>query len=196
VRAWIVGVVVAVALAGSGDRSRAADAVTLRAAQARTPIAKKTLPRCAEPSVGLVSFTVNGHARSFSCAPARRNTFTGTLYAVRAWPRTGATERLEIYFPSPNLTGMKFPADLPPPIRLNRLSLPTPGRPVTFIYVDPKGNEWTGPGKVHVESPGRDGVIRGSFTDVSLPHSSQKLPNVILKNGKFRVQFSRIRLIK
>ncbi len=62
---------------------------------------------------------------------------------------------------------------------------------VGFSYVDENGREWAGPGRLRLEAFGRDGVVTGSFTGVSLPHTEKTLPNVTLADGTFRARISR-----
>lgn len=54
---------------------------------------------------------------------------------------------------------------------------------VGFGYIDEQGREWAGPGQINIESFGSDGVLEGTFADVSLPHTDKQLPNVNLANG-------------
>lgn len=61
---------------------------------------------------------------------------------------------------------------------------------VGFSYRTEDGVEWAGPGKVWIGRFGRDGVIVGSFDDVSLPHTEKQLPNITLTAGTFRAPIS------
>lgn len=61
---------------------------------------------------------------------------------------------------------------------------------VGISYRTEEGHEWTGPGRVRIDHYGRDGVIVGSFSDVSLPHTEKQLPNITLTAGSFRAQIS------
>ena len=61
---------------------------------------------------------------------------------------------------------------------------------VGFSYIDEAGREWAGPGRLRIEAFGRDGVVTGSFTDISLPHTGKQLANVTLHDGTFRARIS------
>ena len=61
---------------------------------------------------------------------------------------------------------------------------------VGFIYINDAGQEWAGPGSLHVTSFGPDGVIRGTFANVELPHTDKQLPKIVLTDGQFRARIS------
>lgn len=57
-------------------------------------------------------------------------------------------------------------------------------------YIDANRTEWAGPGKIGVESFESDGIVTGSFSDVSIPHTQKELPDAVLADGTFRVRIS------
>ena len=61
---------------------------------------------------------------------------------------------------------------------------------VGFIYSDPEGVEWAGPGRIHVESFGNDGIVQGTFDQVTLPQVDNERPEITLTGGSFRARIT------
>ena len=138
--------------------------------------------RSSNPSIvqaataGIVSFTVDGSAQQFDALPDGHNYYTQLASQITARPSIDAAEQLSITFASIDLRQVEFPAELPGP----RLA---------GTRLDPLA-AMAGPGRVRIDRYGRDGVIVGSFTDVSLPHTEKRLPNITLTAGSFRARIS------
>lgn len=186
-RAYAVGLVAALLWVGCGS----AEEASVKAEGGPPATQAATTP--AEPaSAGTVAFTVDGRARRYDSLPDGDNTYTPLSSTIRAVAPAGGREHLMITFMAIDLRKLTFPVELP----LAR----KPGQPldpmaamagVGFSYIDENGREWAGPGRLRLEAFGRDGVVTGSFTGVSLPHTEKTLPNVTLDDGRFRARISR-----
>lgn len=186
-RAYAVGLVAASLWVGCGS----AEEIPARAEG--SPPATQAAATSAEPaSAGTVGFTVDGRAKRYDSLPDGDNNYTPLGSTIRAVPSAGGREHLMITFMAIDLRKLTYPVELP----LAR----KPGQPldpmaamasVGFSYLDENGREWAGPGRLHLEVFGRDGVVTGSFTGVSLPHTEKTLPNVMLTDGTFRARISR-----
>lgn len=138
-----------------------------------------------------VTFSVDGQPKQFSYAPAGHNNYTPLSSGMLVRPSAGATEQLMVTFLGINLRQVAFPADLPLPRETGQPFNPQAAMAnVGFSYQAPDGQEWAGPGRIHVTSFGDDGVIEGRFTNVSLPHTGKVRPNVVLSDGSFRVRIA------
>ena len=138
-----------------------------------------------------MTFTVDGSPKTFEHLPESGSYYSSLASSIRAHPESGSTESLTINFMSIDLKAHTYPGELPAP--------KDPGQPMSpsaamasvgSSYVDPEGLEWAGPGKVRVESFGNDGVIRGTFDDVSLPHTDKEHPNITLSGGVFSARIT------
>ncbi|HVS13694.1 MAG TPA: hypothetical protein VMV46_07210 [Thermoanaerobaculia bacterium] len=144
-----------------------------------------------EPSVGTLRFTVDGAERTFDYLPDSENVYVRLSSIVRAQPEPGSTEALQITFLSLDLKGHTYPAELPPPKDITQNLTPAQAMAtVGFSYVDPNGDEWAGPGKIRIESFDNDGVLRGSFDQVEIPHTDGAKPEVTLGAGSFRAKIT------
>ena len=145
-----------------------------------------------EALVGAVSFTVDARPKRFDSLPAGHSTYTPLGSTVLARPSNDATEQLTITFGSMDLKKLTYPIDLPRPRTAGQPFDPlTAMAMVGFSYRDESGVEWAGPGRIRLESFGRDGVVAGTFTNVSLPHTGKKLPNITLGDGTFTARISK-----
>lgn len=165
------------------------------AAQVETTPLASTAPTSApviqERAEGGASFAVDGSARQFDALPDGHNYYTSLASQVPARPRVDAAEQLSITFMSIDLRKLEYPAQLPGPKQAGTLLDPLVAMAgVGFSYRTEDGTEWAGPGRVQIERFSRDGIIAGSFTDVSLPHTDKQLPNITLTAGAFRAQIS------
>ena len=89
------------------------------------------------------------------------------------------------------MTRLTYPVDLPLVRKPGQAIDPRMAMArVGFSYRDETGREWAGSGRIRLDSFGRDGVVSGTFTGVSLPHTGKSLPNVTLDRGSFRVRIS------
>ena len=144
-----------------------------------------------ESSVGSVSFVVNGNEKSFEYLPKSASLYNPLASTLRAHPESGSTESLAIHFMSVDLKKLDFPADLPAPKDLSQPMDPMAAMAnVGFGYIDPDGVEWAGPGKLRVDSFGADGVIEGTFDQVTLPHTDKEHPDITLTGGTFRARIT------
>jgi hypothetical protein len=144
-----------------------------------------------ERSVGTMRFTVDGVEIRFDHLADSENVYVPLSSIVRAQPAPGATEALQITFLSLDLKKHSYPTELPQPKDLTGgLSPMEAMASVGFSYVDAAGDEWAGPGKVRIESFGNDGVLRGSFDQVTIPHTDGQKPEVTLGSGDFRVEIA------
>lgn len=142
-----------------------------------------------ETTPGGAAFTVDGRALQFDALPSGHNYYTPMASQVTARPRVDAVEQLSITFVAIDLRRLEFPAELPRPRMPD-----TPLDPMSamvrvgFSYRTEEGVEWAGPGRVHIDRFGGDGVIEGRFDGVRLPHTDQQLPDIMLTAGAFRAQ--------
>jgi hypothetical protein len=157
------------------------------------PAAAVSTPAQAVPESrqGGAAFAVDGRAMRFDALPSGHNYYTPMASQVTARPRVDAAEQLSITFAAMDLLKLDFPAEVPRPRMPS-----TPLDPLSsmagvgFSYRTEDGVEWAGPGRVHIDRFGRDGVIEGRFDDVSLPHTEKQLPNLTLTAGSFRARIS------
>jgi hypothetical protein len=148
-------------------------------------------PSGEDVTVGTITFSVDGQPKRFSHAPAGHNSYTPLSSGLLVRPSAKATEQVMVTFLGINLRQVAFPSDLPLPRDLRKPLNPLAAMAtVGFSYQAPDGQEWAGPGRVHVTSFGADGVIEGRFTNVSLPHTDKARPNIVLSDGSFRVRIA------
>lgn len=179
----------AVLYAGCGGASDAAS----RSMASDAPLVTATSPAAEvqEASGGAVSFAVDARAKHFASVPADQNNYTPLASTITARAADGSDEQLTITFLSMDLKKLEYPVELPRPKAAGPSLDPLAAMAsVGFSYRDEAGREWAGPGRVRVETFGRDGVIIGTFPEVSLPHTGKKLPNVTLAAGEFRARVS------
>lgn len=143
-------------------------------------------------SAGQIAFSVDGEAKTFDYAPADENKYVKLASTVVAQPAAGAAERLAITFLSLDLKSFDFPMDLPAPRDPSNPNPMAAMANVGFSYTAPDGSEWAGPGKIHVESLDSEGILSGTFTDVTLPDTDKQKPNAVLTAGSFRIKLGSI----
>lgn len=142
--------------------------------------------------VGSVSFAVDGNDRHFEHLPQAECFFTMVASSIRAYPDPDTTETLAIHFTSMNLKKLTFPADLPLPRDTSKPMDPmTYGAAVGFGYTDAEGEEWAGTGRAHVDGFSNDGVIHGTFDQVTLPCLDRERPDITITGGTFSARISR-----
>ena len=139
-------------------------------------------------SVGTVSFSVDGQAKKFDHLPAGHNVHTPLSSSIVARPSADAVEQLTVAFIGINLKSVTYPADLPLPRDPGNVMSAMAN--VGFSYTSADGIEWAGPGRIHIASFASDGMIAGSFTGVSTPHTEKQRPNIVLADGAFRARIS------
>ncbi len=184
-RVWPAGLLAVVMCVGCGGGRETPATDAAAPATAATPAAAP-----AAASVGSVAFAVDGVRKEFDTLLAADNKYTPLGSSVRARPTAG-TGHLQITFLSLDLRKQDYPVDLPLPKGGMKIVDPMAAMAsIGFSYIDETGQEWAGPGRVHVESFGADGVIEGTFTDVSLPHVDKARPNIVLTGGTFRARLS------
>jgi hypothetical protein len=145
-----------------------------------------------ETTPGGAAFIVDGQALQFDALPSGHNYYTPMASQVTTRPRVDAVEQLSITFAAIDLRKLELPAELPRPRMPD-----TPLDPMSamvrvgFSYRTEEGVEWAGPGRVHIDRFGPDGVIEGRFDGIRLPHTDQQLPDITLSAGAFRAQISK-----
>lgn len=176
-----------------GGGSSGSDSVAAAAGltQGVVPAAPSAAPAPGEHVPGGASFTVDGSLLQFDALPEGHNYYTSMASQVTARPRVDAAEQLSITFASMDLRQLQYPVQLPGPRQAGTLFDPLATMAgVGFSYRTEDGREWAGPGNVRIAQFGRDGVIVGSFTDVTLPHTDRQLPDISLSDGTFRARIS------
>ncbi len=142
-------------------------------------------------SAGSVVFAVNGEAKSFDYLPKSGCAYNPLASTVKALPEAGSTESFAITFMAIDLKKLGYPADLPLPKDPSRpMSAMAAMATVGFGYIDGNGNEWAGPGSIHIDSFDNSGVVRGTFDEVKLPHTDEKLPDITLTGGAFSARIT------
>jgi hypothetical protein len=187
VRVWSAGVMAGVLCVGCGaDREAAANSGDQSAPAAASPAVAAQ-----EASVGTVSFTVDARERRFDSLPDGHNNYTPLASTMMARPSDDASEQLMITFSSMDLKKLEYPVELPRPRTAGQPFDPLAAMAmVGFSYRDETGREWAGPGRIRLESFGRNGVVSGTFTNVSLPHTGKNLANITLADGTFTARIS------
>ncbi len=140
---------------------------------------------------GSITASINGTKLTFDNVLADHTYSTGLASQIIATASAEDNPRFRITFASLNLRNLDYPVDLPPPKDFSKPMDPMQaGAMVGFGYTDANGTEWAGPGEIRVESFESDGMITGSFSNVSIPHTQKELPDAVLTDGTFRVRIS------
>lgn len=143
-------------------------------------------PAAVVASGGEATFQVNGVAKHFNFQDRGKSSYYKQASVVHFQPESGAAEWLAISLIQVDLKILQYPTDLPLPRDLkNPMSLAGTMASVGIGYIDSDGNEWAGPGTVHLESFDEDGKLTGSFDEVQIPHTGKTLAPVTLSNGRF-----------
>jgi hypothetical protein len=150
-------------------------------ARAESAPAATTTSAQVSGAVGRVTFTVDGRSLAFDHLPAGASYYTPLASALSAKPGPDSPETLTIIFMSMDLRALEYPAELPDRDRFPAMAAATIG----FGYIDATGQEWAGPGRIHVES--FDGsTLVARFSNVSLPHTDKARPDIVLGDGEVR----------
>jgi hypothetical protein len=183
-RVYLWGLIAAGAVSACGsDADPAATPASAQEGGAQTTQVTQTT------SVGTIAFTIEGDEKRFDYLPASGNHYSPLASSVMAKASAESNDTLTITFMAIDLTKLNYPIELPLPKTVGQNVDPMAAMAnVAFIYIDKAGTEWSGPGKVTVESFSADGRIAGTFKNVSVPHTDKELPNVILTNGSFRAE--------
>ncbi len=188
-RILMITLIVAVSLFSCGAGGEAAPEKTARTSS--SPDKAVAQPVKEAVVEGSFVFEADGIAKRYDHLPAGDNFYTPVSSAIKAFPAAGSGESLRIIFLSLDLKKAAFPADLPPSKDMSKPMDPMLAMAsIGFGFIDESGEEWAGPGRIHVEKFGADGVVEGSFTEVSLPHTDNTLPNMVLTEGRFRARIS------
>lgn len=140
---------------------------------------------------GLLVFTFEGSEKSFKYLPEPHNYYTKAASNIRALSEAGSTESFFITFMSFDLKKLTYQTVLPLPGDMTKpMDLMAAMATVGFGYINAEGVEWPGPGKVQLESFSNDGVVTGTFDQVSLPYTDSELPNITLTNGSFTARIT------
>ena len=172
---------------GAGEVPARADGPGTETAAATTAPA----PAEQDTPTGNVSFTIDTRPKDFGTFPDGQNAYTPLASTITARPSDGGREQLMITFLSMDLRKLEYPADLPARRAAGGSTNPLAAMAsVGFSYRDETGREWAGPGRIRVEAFGKDGVLIGTFPEVSLPHTEKQLPGITMAAGEFRVRIS------
>lgn len=193
--ALVLGLVsVVTACGGSSSPAKDDGAPEVAADESKAPSLTERLAEAADalddgdegPSVGTVSFMVGGEAKTFGYVPEERAVYMSLATSIVARPEPGATETLSITISGIDLKTRSFPEQLPPARdRSQQVTIQQAMQSVGMSYMAADGAEWAGPARLQIESFGNDGVIRGTFDGVVLPHTDKELPDVTLTAGEF-----------
>jgi len=187
---FAICLIVAATLAGCGGREHPASTAAAdesptsaaTAAKSSSPAAGSSSTEAAK-SAGSVAFEVDGKAKRFDNLVPTENYYTPAASQIKA-KSTSSGAQLRITFFSMDLKKLSYPVDLPQPRNVHKPMDPASlMASVGFSYVDDQGREWAGPGKIHIESLGPDGTIEATFDGVSIPHTEEKRPNIVLDHG-------------
>lgn len=138
-------------------------------------------------SRGLVTFDVGSEHKRFVHLPPNENRFSDVISTVWAKASPGAIETFAITFFFINLEQQEYPTDLPHSSVIGRWTDPLMAMAtVGFVYVNAEGQEWLGFGKVQVRSFAGNGLLEGTFDDLSLEDASMLRPDVVIRNGHFK----------
>lgn len=133
---------------------------------------------------GTVSFQVDGRPVELDFLPDDANYYMRAAAAVLAKRDRDEPEQFMLIFMSTDLRAHDIPGEFPP--EGVGSSIQTAMQSVAFSYIDSAGQEWAGPGRVHVESFTDDGVLTATFDAVTLPHTDRELPDITLTDGRVR----------
>lgn len=186
IRNWILAPVVLCILTACGaeeEPPRRDATPTGSTTEARTD---DTAARVSPGLDGHVRFAVDGNVKSFEFIAPEHTFYNRLASKIHAQSSRDSREAATIIFTNVDLEMLDYPVELPLP-----REAADPGKPtmsvimIGFGYIDRDGNEWAGPGRLHLDSFLADGTVSGSFTDVSLPHTDKELPNIVLQEGRF-----------
>ncbi len=191
-RSLMVLAATAILLGACGGGQTQADPEADEAIATEPPPASQTGQDAAEDATpGTVAFTADGEEMSFDYLPESEVRYHHLGSSIWAYPEAGSTESFAIHFMSIDLKTLTYPTDLPLPKDPSQPFDPMAAMAsVGFGYINAEGVEWAGPGKIQIESFGADGVMRGSFDQVSLPHTDNELPNITVTGGNFHVRIT------
>jgi len=160
-------------------------------APATAPAAQDEQDATEESITGSVTLSVDGNEKSLGYLPKSGGTYTPLASSIRAHSEAGSTESLAIHFMSIDLKKLTYPTQLPLPKDPSKPMDPMSAMAsVGFGYINAEGVEWAGPGKIQIEFFDNDGTIRGTFDQVSLPHTDKELPNITLSGGTFSARIT------
>ena len=185
-RAWTMGLTLLTTLAACGGREETRDNADIAPGAVAKESKAAATPDTALVSTGSVVFRVDGMAKEFDVLPTRGNTYLPLASSIVAKPSASSTEKLTITFLSLDLRKVSAPADLPAPKDFTKLDVRAAAATIGYSYTDEEGSEWAGPGRIHVKSFSPDGMLEASFDSVSLPHTDEKLPSIVLDHGVVR----------
>lgn len=135
-----------------------------------------------------VRFSVDGEQKHFASIAREHTFFSSSGSKIQLQPAEGSTEQFTIIFFYVNFRQLDYPVELPLPRGTFDPEQPMAAMiTIGFGYVDQEGNNWGGPGRVRLDALQADGMLSGSFTNVSLPHTKKELPNILLEDGQFTV---------
>lgn len=144
-----------------------------------------------EPTEGSAAFTVDGSEKSLGFLPKSACVYTPRASTMRAHSEADSTESLAIHFMSIDLKKLTYPTELPLPKDPSQPMDPMAAMAsVGFGYINAEGVEWAGPGKITIESFDNDGTLRGTFDQISLPHTDKEHPNILLTGGTFAARIA------
>lgn len=172
-------------VACGADQSPQAANAEHQIAPAEVSAAPVVEPVVEQTRAGSVDFAVDGIEKHLEYLPASGSYYYSVGSQLRAYSAAGSTESVYISFFSMDLRKLTYPVELPLPKDPSNKDPMAAGASVAFGYVNDEGVEWAGLGQIQVESFGADGVIRGTFDQVSLRHTYRELPNVMLTGGSF-----------
>ena len=174
-----------------GSQSQEATEADEAAASAPAPTEPAGQSPAEESTDGSAAFTVDGSEKSFGFLPKSACVYNPLASTLRAHSEAGSTESIAIHFMSIDLKKLTYPTELPLPRDPSQPMDPMAAMAsVGFGYINAEGVEWAGPGKIQIESFGNDGVIRGTFDQVSLPDTDKEHPDMALTNGSFSARIT------
>lgn len=174
-----------------GDPSQTATDPDKGAVPAAAPAAQDEQNATEESITGSLTLSADGNEKSLGYLPKSGSTYTPLASSIRAHSEAGSTESLAIHFMSIDLKKLTYPTELPLPKDPSKPMDPMAAMAsVGFGYINAEGVEWAGPGKIQIESFDNDGTIRGTFDQVSLPHTDKELPNITLTGGTFSARIT------
>lgn len=134
------------------------------------------------------AFEIDGTEYRFEHVSEADSYYARIASQLQARPAAGSTERLHVTFLQVDLKQLDYPIALPPGERdlSNPMDVTGPMATIGFGFIDSEGQEWAGPGRIHLEAFDNEGTLQGTFDDVTLPHVDDELPDITLENGTFR----------
>lgn len=187
----LVSALTLILTACGGSQSEATPEPDQAAAPASAPEAQADQSASDEATPGSVTVMIDGAKKSFGYLPESENTYVRLASTIRAYTETGSIEQFSINFMSIDLKELTYPTELPLPKDLSKpMDAMSAMASVGFGYVNADGMEWAGLGKIQVESFDRDGTLRGTFDQISLPHTDSEQPNIVLTGGAFSAKIT------